>query len=335
MRLSLTDHPAKASLVTGGLQADAFFTISADGARLAYTRAVAYSNLWSAELSARGPGGKATPHSLTSGTLLQSDVSFSPDQQWVALTIGAEGNRSLYKAAATGGQPMQLTFFENSDVSSPAWSPDGHRIAFICSQGGAAKVWLVNADGTEAHPLEKTNASGTNGALAWFPSSKIVYQKRGLHNFVLLNPDTQEESQLLARDLEGWLPYATVISPDGKSVAAWWNDRTKADAHVGVGVFSPPDPAGRFILFGYCFPLGWSRDGRFVYATSGGDQREIVQLEVANPKTPKTVAAMPGPINSATVSADGKKIIAAVNESKSDVWIMENFDPTSVQRPRP
>jgi hypothetical protein len=40
---------------------------------------------------------------------------------------------------------------------------------------------------------------------------------------------------------------------------------------------------------------------------------------------------MPGAIDSAAISPDGRKIIVSVTEVKSDVWLMKNFDPQSVQ----
>ncbi len=40
---------------------------------------------------------------------------------------------------------------------------------------------------------------------------------------------------------------------------------------------------------------------------------------------------LPGIINAATVSPDGRKIIVSVGEEKSDVWILKDFDPQAVQ----
>jgi hypothetical protein len=40
-----------------------------------------------------------------------------------------------------------------------------------------------------------------------------------------------------------------------------------------------------------------------------------------------TVFTAPEDIASASVSPDGKKFVYSVSETKSDVWIVDNFDP--------
>ena len=38
---------------------------------------------------------------------------------------------------------------------------------------------------------------------------------------------------------------------------------------------------------------------------------------------------MPGDVvDTASVSPNGKEIVVSVSEKKSDVWLMENFDPS-------
>ena len=53
-----------------------------------------------------------------------------------------------------------------------------------------------------------------------------------------------------------------------------------------------------------------------------------VQVDTPNEATP--VAMLPGDVvdsDGASVSPDGRVIFASVSEKKSDVWLMENFDP--------
>lgn len=77
---------------------------------------------------------------------------------------------------------------------------------------------------------------------------------------------------------------------------------------------------------GTLFPVGWSPDGKSVYAfpftgsallsisTGGGD--------------PKTIVTFPGEIVNAVVTPDGKKFVCDVEDAKSDVWVVDNFDPS-------
>jgi hypothetical protein len=41
----------------------------------------------------------------------------------------------------------------------------------------------------------------------------------------------------------------------------------------------------------------------------------------------RVVFSLPGRITDGSVNFDGSKIVCSVTEEKSDVWLMENFDP--------
>jgi hypothetical protein len=42
---------------------------------------------------------------------------------------------------------------------------------------------------------------------------------------------------------------------------------------------------------------------------------------------PHTVFTVPEDIGHASVTADGKKFVLSLSETKSDVWVADNFDP--------
>lgn len=334
LTLSLSGLAKVPSILASGLEAGDSFTVSADGSRLAYTREQSSANLWLAELPAAGATTKLPPMQLTSGTSQQSSPSISPDGRWVAYLIGSGTKSNVYKMRIDGSQETQLTFFDSASASSPAWSPDSRRIAFTCDQGGTRKVWVVNVDGTGAHPLDKTNASGTNGFVAWFPSPEIVYQQPGMHNLRHVNVETQEEGPVLAKDSEGWLVSTPIFSPDKKKIAIAWNRNPS-----GVWVISMENHSEKPLGYDGAFvPIGWSPDGKFVYATSvWPPTREILQIAVGDTNQVKTVITTARPLSgwTAAVSPDGRKIIFGLEEKKSDVWIMENFDPARSRAKQP
>jgi WD40 repeat protein len=41
----------------------------------------------------------------------------------------------------------------------------------------------------------------------------------------------------------------------------------------------------------------------------------------------RTIFSIPEEISSASVSPDGKKFVYAARDQKSDVWLIDNFDP--------
>jgi dipeptidyl aminopeptidase/acylaminoacyl peptidase len=87
--------------------------------------------------------------------------AISPDGRSVAYTItrydmdANRGRTDIWLVPVAGGAPRQLTSGSASS-SSPSWSPDGSRLAFVSSRGGdGPQLWLLPADGGEARQLTK------------------------------------------------------------------------------------------------------------------------------------------------------------------------------------
>jgi hypothetical protein len=69
-----------------------------------------------------------------------------------------------------------------------------------------------------------------------------------------------------------------------------------------------------------------------VYGIPKPHGRQIVRVQVASPHVETLVADLPGPItgfDNAAVSPDGLEIVVSIREEKSDVWAIDNFDPTA------
>jgi serine/threonine protein kinase len=305
--------------IASGLETGEFFTLTADGSRLAYTREHDYSNLWQVRLQPTAKE-KAEPSQITSGTSYYALPSFSPDGKWIAFALGAnEAETNIFKMQTAGGEPIQLTYFNHAMTSTPAWSPDGQRIAFVSNQNGTPRVWTISANGGAPQPLEETNAADTNSHLAWWPSRDIVYQKPGIRNYLRINGSAQ--TAILPQESVGWVPGKPIFSPDGNKVAVFWNRQPER----GLWIISLEPYSETFVLAGGLSPFGWSPDGKYIYAARQGS--EIIRVRSAAPNEISSVAALPGVIvnhASATVSPDGQQIIVSVAAEASDVWLIEN-----------
>jgi hypothetical protein len=189
---------------------------------------------------------------------------------------------------------------------------------------------MISANGGAAQALQNTNASGANNKLAWWPSSDIVYQQSGVRNYLRINSNTHEEKPIVQHDQSvGWVPLKPVFSADGKKMAVWWNRQD-----FGLWIISLEPYSEKVLQSGNIYPVGWSPDRKYVYAIrpeSAERAREIIRVQVASPNEVTSVATLPGDIaedDGASVSPDGHEIFASVSEGKSDVWLMENFDPS-------
>ncbi len=101
------------------------------------------------------------------------DPQLSPDGKWVAYTVAVPdkaANRSrtqIYLIAIDGGTPKQLTSGESSS-STPRWSPDGARLAFVT--GG--QVWTMDAQGGDRKQV--TSISTGAGDPVWSPDGRLL-----------------------------------------------------------------------------------------------------------------------------------------------------------------
>lgn len=73
------------------------------------------------------------------------DLDWSPDGRWLALVM----NMQVYKLRADGSDLSRLSDHVGG-ASTPRWSPDGRRIAYVApsSYAGFQQIFVMNADGS-------------------------------------------------------------------------------------------------------------------------------------------------------------------------------------------
>ncbi|MDQ3750705.1 MAG: DPP IV N-terminal domain-containing protein, partial [Acidobacteriota bacterium] len=101
------------------------------------------------------------------------DAQLSPDGKTVAYTIGdvnKEANRTLtqiYTVSTGGGTPKQISK-DTKSSSSPRWSPNGRKIAFI----NGSQIWTMDADGDDTKQITKISSGASNPV--WSPDGKYI-----------------------------------------------------------------------------------------------------------------------------------------------------------------
>jgi len=320
---------ANQTILLSGLQVGDYFNLTGDGKQLVYTRALDYSNLWLYEFKQQTGNKKPVMKQLTQDFSLKDEPNISPDGKWISYST-----QNVFKIPIEGGEPIQLTFSDKGSFR-PVWSPDGRTIAYFSYEGGEPKLWTMNADGTNPR---KYNVSliGDFG-ITWAPGKKILYQRPGNQNFHLLDPETEEETPLVQNDSVGYI-FSPEYSPDGKKIAVSWNrleygpildpldsDRRGPFAR-GLWVISLTDSSQTRVSDLYMLlPVGWSPDGKSIYAIHY--QNNILMKIPTNGGEPIPLINLSRQTAEADVSPDGKNIVVSLQETKSDIWIMENFDP--------
>ena len=176
---------------------------------------------------------KITP--LTSHTGFERYSSFSPDGRHVAFSWRNDsgGPFHIHTKAIESGSTVQRTSHHVDDLS-PAWSPDGHFIAFLRSLSGDTGPTRAHfgfgrsrarADG-DISPAESAPSSVIlfGHDLAWSPDSRFLVVPSGdppkePFGLLLVSIESGATRRLLAAP-PGTGPYlAPAVSPDGRHLA--------------------------------------------------------------------------------------------------------------------
>ena len=83
------------------------------------------------------------------------------------------GNNTTYSlvVADSDGYNPQVVARSHESLMSPAWSPDGKKIAYVSFESGNSQIYVQDLT-TGARQLVESHAKGINGAPAWSPDGR-------------------------------------------------------------------------------------------------------------------------------------------------------------------
>ena len=113
-------------------------------------------------------------------------------------------------------EAVAITHNSAKDLS-PAWSPDGRRIAFESNRDGGWEIYVMNADGSDV--VQLTNNRGWDGGPAWSPDGRriaFVSDRDGDREIYVMNADGSNIVQLTNNPSFDTDP---AWSPDGRRIA--------------------------------------------------------------------------------------------------------------------
>jgi TolB protein len=94
------------------------------------------------------------------------DPAWAPNGQLLAFSWRRpSGNYDLYVMDVATQQIIELTRDAGRN-ERPSWAPDGRHIVFESTRSGTRQIWVMLADGTQAHQL---TTAGHNESPNWSP----------------------------------------------------------------------------------------------------------------------------------------------------------------------
>lgn len=101
---------------------------------------------------------------------------WSPDGRTLAVILQESGWNNVYLIPSTGGAPKALTRGDWED-SNPVFSPDGKSLAVVSNRNTPEQshIWIVPADGGNAHMDSVSTAPSMDSAPLWSPDGGKIY----------------------------------------------------------------------------------------------------------------------------------------------------------------
>jgi len=220
-----------------------------------------------------------------------------------------------------GGVTTRLTKARSEQIS-PAFSPDGTKLAYIQSpatllscKGCPSSLWTANADGSQ--PLQLTNPDDCtfDAQPAWSPDgTRIAFSRSGCDS----------EPELYTIPAAGGT--ATDLHLAGMDVA-WGPTRIAyVDPNTGVLWTALPDGSGAVKLEPVQKPkaLAWSRDGRLAFADQQRDGD--IRIGIWNGSAIHVLATPFVAVTTLAWSADGTSFVATARPRGGATTDVYTFD---------
>lgn len=303
---------------------DGVFSISRDGARLAYTAGPVETSIWASERDAKSSKPSESQQLFTSTAVAFARISPSGDQVLVGRQVVSGGRRrfQLFISPLTSWNESQVTA-PLEDLVDARWTTDGSRILYANGNGKKIHIMEVDTAGRRGREIANTSFAlakflaplRDGGVAAAAPDGRSisVFGRRGIVDAVWNVPR--------------WISSITALSasPDGVSLGVLGWDRaidSAIVAHVNLrtGAFTHRAAVGAEIVGS----LTWLDDQTLMFdiqETRGAHGLYIVPAKGGV----KRLMTLPHAPAEYSVASSGRRFLAITESDKRDVFMIRNF----------
>lgn len=250
------------------------------------------------------------------------NTAISPDGKTIAFTYKG----SVYTVPATGGRATQLTSAAWYDTT-PLWSPDGTRIAFVSMRDGSQDLFVVPASG--GTPERVTTHSGNELLRGWVNDSTLLFTAALEPSHHALNDPFFQQTYTVAATAgarpELYLPLhvnSADVAPDGsmifenhKSYENLWRKHEKSSGTSDIYMYAD----GKFtpLILGKTAvhnPVWLGSDAqKYAYLADDGETLNVYTAAVGSTTPVRVTDFKKHPVRSLSVNADGNRMAFSWN----------------------
>lgn len=174
-----------------------------------------------------------------------------------------QGSRYQLQVSDADGQNPQVALESREPIISPAWSPDGRRLAYVSFETRKPVVYVHTLANAQRQTI--ANFKGSNSSPAWSPDGSqlaVVLTQSGLSQIWLLAADGSGAPRRLTQS--SGIDTEPAFSPDGKSIfftsdrggspqiyrmPAGGGEAQRVTFNGAYNISAQPSPDGRLLAF--------------------------------------------------------------------------------------
>lgn len=294
--------------------------------RAVYSIATGLSTLWMLE---RGSDGEWSRRRLLAGTPELTHPRLSPEGRRV-VTGRVDGDRSEVVVLSLSDGSLLRYDSGPPPVRWTSWSPDGKSIVYQSGDGAESRLYRLEMESGASEPLSN---EGCHGYVYWFPDRRIRYQTIATadQDYTFLDPEAGSEERLFPGPSRGTV-FQSSVSPDGEWVVVSGNRNGLPG--VALWLVRMSDRSERLLWAERSAPIGWSHDGRSVFAVRSrpdGARDDMERQEVVSIDRESGVVAPVAELpegflvywSDVDITPAGDRIVVRIARAGADLWLAE------------